>query len=243
MEYYSEKYKIKYSDVDRNNNCKLSRVLDLFQDIATSHSDTLGYGSKKMLEDNLGWLVTGWKFNVDEMPKVDEIIEIRTWSRGVKGLTAKRSIEFLNEKEDSIVQVDSNWVLYDLKENKITKPNEERMSKYGVNDRVVIDEIKHTNIKEINGSLISEEIVRIQRRDIDTNGHLNNSRYMDYILESLPSDIYNNLVIGEVEIKYKKQIFENEEIVISTYKEENSLTVVLKNKDSEICAICYMKLK
>ena len=242
MEYYLEKYKIKYSDVDRNNKCKISRILDFFQDIATSHSDSLGYGSAKMLELNLGWLVTAWKFRINKLPTADERIEIRTWSRGLKGLTARRAVEILNEKKESIIQADSHWVLYNLKEKKIMKPVGEIISIYGINYKTVIEEIKHTNTKEIKGNLISEKTLKIERRDIDTNGHLNNSRYLDYALEALPDEVYNNIKIEEAELKYKKQVFENEEIIISIYQDNCNLTVILKNVNDEICAICYIKI-
>ncbi len=42
----SKKFYVGYSDVDSNDRCRLSKILDLCQNVATIHSDGLGYGTK-----------------------------------------------------------------------------------------------------------------------------------------------------------------------------------------------------
>ena len=44
------------------------------------------------------------------------------------------------------------------------------------------------------------------RRDIDTNLHVNNLHYLDYAIEALPEEVYQNLP-NTVDIVFRKQIF------------------------------------
>ena len=48
--HYIQKYFVGYSDVDKNNRCKLSRIIDMLQNVATMHSKQVGYGTNKMME-------------------------------------------------------------------------------------------------------------------------------------------------------------------------------------------------
>ena len=97
MDYhYAHEYLVGYSDVDKNNKMKLSRIVDLLQNIATWHSKTIGYGTAEMKELKLGWLVLAWRIKILKYPEADEYIEIRTWSKKPKGLHAYRDFEIIS---------------------------------------------------------------------------------------------------------------------------------------------------
>jgi len=45
----------------------------------------------------------------------------------------------------------------------------------------------------------------VRRSDIDTNNHVNNKRYINWILETLPQNIYDNYMMESLDILYKKE--------------------------------------
>ena len=63
----------------------------------------------------------------------------------------------------------------------------------------------------------------IQRRDIDTNSHVNNLHYIDYALETLDEDIFNNNSFDNLEVVYKKEIKLKENIKCYYSFEDNKL--------------------
>jgi acyl-ACP thioesterase len=71
----------------------------------------------------------------------------------------------------------------------------------------------------------------IQRRDIDTNGHVNNLHYIDYALETLDEDIYNNNSFDNLEVVYKKEIKLKESIKCYYSFEDNKHIVTIKSED------------
>ena len=122
MDYhFAQRYFIGYSDVDKNNNLRLSRLLDLLQNTATIHSKSLGFGTAEMMQLGLGWLALAWKIKIIEYPKADTYVEVRTWSKASKGLHAYRDYEIVDDSGKTLVLVSSSWVLYDLKEKKPIK--------------------------------------------------------------------------------------------------------------------------
>ena len=74
----------------------------------------------------------------------------------------------------------------------------------------------------------------IQRRDIDTNGHVNNLHYIDYALETLDEDVYNNNSFDNLEVVYKKEIKLKENIKCYYSLEDNKHLVTIKSEDDTI---------
>ncbi len=211
MEYQcAKKFYVGYSDVDSNDKCRLSRILDFLQNIATMHSESLGYGTKKMMDLKQAWLVTSMKVRIFKYPVADKEIECRTWSRGLKGVTAKRDYEVYNEEGEKLFIGTSNWALFDLENQKLMRIPEEMQNAYSKLE-------KEAFAGEETGKAKDNEVIEVERefvigkRDIDTNRHMNNARYFDLISEVLPDD----LDIKGFESFYKKQIKFQEKVLVS----------------------------
>lgn len=211
MEYqYTKKFFIGYSDVDKKNKCKLYKIVDLLQNTATMHSKSVGYGTKVMMELKQAWLMLGWKVKVLKYPEADMDVEVRTWSRGIKGVEAKRGYEIYSENGELLAIADSTWALYDLEAQKLMRAPEEMVNAYGAIDRNPFEGEKIERLKD-NDVIENQLEMNVGKRDIDTNNHMNNSKYMEYIIEVLP----DNLEISEFECIYRKQVVYGEKITLS----------------------------
>ena len=224
----SRKFYIGYSDVDCNNKCKLSRILDILQNTAVIHGDLVNFGTAGMMEQQKAWLVISLKVRILKYPVADREVEITTWSRGVKGVGAKRGYEILDLDGNSLVLCDSSWALYDLKEQKLISPPQSMIDAYGKIDRDPFDGEKQAKIHD-NDIVENEMTMKIGKRDIDTNHHVNNARYLDYIMEVMPDDLEFNTF----ECSYKKQIKYGETINVS-YGDKIAR---IKNEQGETCFI------
>lgn len=228
MENYqcSKKFYVGYSDVDSNDKCRLSRILDLCQNVATIHSDGIGYGTKGMMDRGWAWLVTGLKLRIFEYPIADREIECTTWSRGLRGVTAKRAYDIFDDKGKRIIIGDSSWALFNLKEQKLMRVPEEMEKAYNKIDRNMFEGEPETKIKDNDITENEKEFV-VGKRDIDTNLHMNNARYFDYISEVLPDDYK----VYQLECAYKKQIKYQDKIYVS-YGQDYAR---IKNEVGETC--------
>ncbi len=227
MEYQcAKKFYVGYSDVDSNDKCRLSKILDYLQNVATIHSESLGYGTKAMMDLKQAWLVTSMKVRIFKYPVADKEIECRTWSRGLKGVTAKRDYEVFSEDGEKLFIGSSNWALFDLENQKLMRVPEEMQNAYSKLDKEVF-EGEETGKAKDNDVIETEKVFEIGKRDIDTNHHLNNARYFDLISEVLPDD----LKVKGFECFYKKQIM-YKEIVYISYGEGCAR---IKNEAGETC--------
>lgn len=225
MDYhYAYKYFVGYSDIDKTNKIKLSRVIDLLQNVATWHSESIGYGTSRLMELKFGWLLLAWKIKIFKYPKVDEKIEIRTWSKKPKGLHVYRDFEIIDENGEVLILAKSSWVLYDLANRKPIKMFEDMASCYGVIERDAFEEeISKVKIENVSGKTLE---IKPMKRDIDTNNHVNNARYIDFFEEILSEDIK----IKEIEVQYKNQTMFGEKLKINF----DGKACTIQNEDGEL---------
>lgn len=229
---YSKKFFIGYSDVDSNNRCKLSKIVDLLQNTATLHSKSIGYGTKEMMELKQAWLMLGWHVRILKYPEADMDVEVRTWSRGIKGVEAKRGYEVINEEGEVLMIADSSWALFDLEAQKLIRAPEEMVKAYNAIERNPFEGEKSERLRDNQLNEFEVEI-KIGKRDIDTNHHMNNAKYMEYAMEVLPDDV----AITEFENIYRKQITYGEMINISY----GDGMCRIKNEKDEVCFLLRIK--
>lgn len=230
--HYIQKYFVGYSDVDKNDRCKLSRIVDMLQNIATMHSKKLGYGTKSMMDKKMGWLLLIWRIKILKYPVADEYVDVKTWSKSLKGLHATRCFEIYDESGELLIVADSSWVLFDLERQRPLKIPEEMTNAYGEISREVFD----TSAKKIQEGLDDTADVyefKIEKRDIDTNNHTNNSKYIEFMLEVVPDD----KIITELEVNYKKQTVYNDKLKLYY----NDGLGVIKDENGDICTVIKYK--
>jgi len=76
--------------------------------------------------------------------------------------------------------------------------------------------------------------------DMDANGHTNNSKYINFVLDALPAE-FQNKTYKDFKINYSKEALLNDEISIEAdlTSSENKLIIAGKNK-GETCFECEL---
>jgi len=75
---------------------------------------------------------------------------------------------------------------------------------------------------------------------MDANGHTNNSKYINFVLDSLPEE-YQNMTYKDFKINYSKEALLNDEISIEAdlTTSENKIVIAGINKN-ETCFECEL---
>jgi len=232
METYCNEERVKYIDVNKNNKLSNKAIINYMQDIAICHADSLGNGVNSVQKTHTAWLLLNWKIRVFDRPKCEDTIKIDTWPRTMEKFYSWRDFELYNG-DNRFAIATSKWILVNTETGKIERISEELKEKYKLKKICVFDEEIVEKLKEPeNMELMFEET--IGRAKIDTNNHLNNVYYLDYAIESLPEEVYQNSIFNNIEIMYKKEIKYKDKIKCF-YKYENKEHIVaIKNEDVSI---------
>lgn len=233
MNSYSKKVTLKYSDIGIANKLNLKSLIKYLQDAAGEHSDLAGYGISNIEKTHLAWLVLNWKVKMISHPHYNEEITIKTWARSLEKVYSYRDFEILDSNNNLVAIASSKWLLVDSNTKKIKHITEDIVNSYGLNNKAVFN----VNLDEKpkvpeNNSL--NFTYKVQRRDIDTNHHVNNLFYIDFALETIPENIYLSNEFNNIEIFYKKEIKYGEIINCYYSFEDNKHIVTIKSDDNSI---------
>lgn len=233
MGIYTEKYKLKYSDIGKNNHLTLKSLIGYLQEAAGNHSSSVGFGLNDIPKTHIAWLILDWKVKMYSHPKYGEEITIKTWARVLEKFYSYRDFEIFDSNNTLIAIASSKWIMINNETGKIERMTENIINAYGIVDKSVFDKPLNEKPREPEYLKLNFKY-KIQRRDIDTNGHVNNVHYIDYAMETLPEEIYNSFEINNVQIHYKKEIKYGEKIKCYYSLKNNKHIITIKNEDDSV---------
>lgn len=162
-----------------------------------------GYGLKDIPKTDITFLLVGWKVKIYEKPSCLETIHVKTWPRSMSKVTSCREFEVYNKNGKLIAIASTKWVMIHVSTHTVAKITPEIEKAYGIVTKSVFnEEIKKLSIPE---KIDNSFFYTIQRRDIDTNHHVNNLKYFEIALESIPEEIYRNFSYSNLDIMYKNE--------------------------------------
>ena len=231
MAIFTYKYKTRYTDVGSDNKLTLKALVATLQQAAISHSEQVGYGVSTIHQTHLAWLLLDWKVQVISYPHSNETLTVKTWPRVFDKLYSYRDFEVFDENNNLVAIASSKWFAIDTETKKIRKLTPEITEAYGEPVTKCVFENAFEEKIKVPENLKLNFNYQIQRRDIDTNGHVNNLNYIDFALETLDEEIYNNNTFNNLEVIYKKEIKLYEKINCYYSFENNKHVVAIKSED------------
>ena len=233
MDIFTKNFEITFTDINENNELSNKGILRLMQEIAGIHSGTLGYGLNDIPKTGLAWIILNWKLKVFSRPKCTTVLTINTWSRKKTPLFAYRDFEIYDDKKNLVAIATSKWILYNINKQSISKIPIDVKENFPDVNKSVFNEDFNEKLKEPENSKFIYEY-KIQRRDIDTNHHVNNLNYLDYAIEALPENVYLNTNFSNIEIMYKHEAKLGDIIsVLYCYTENNEYIITIKDKEMQ----------
>lgn len=214
---YEESLKISYFQIDANRTMTPAALFSDLQEVAINHSDSLGYSVEYMAEIQSGWAVINWHLEVERMPKLGEKIKIQTWCEKCRRMQAIRCFHVLDEKKEIIIKGISRWIFMDLQKRKPANIPDEMVLRYHSGQESSIPGEKFLMPKEGEGDVAAIRSLIITRRDTDTNGHANNVKYLEWAMDDVPDEIYDNMHLVDVRIVYRKECIRGDEVGVKTY--------------------------
>lgn len=215
MKSIQKEYDIHYYEINFRKELMITSIMNFFQDIFVYASESNGKGIDYLKTINSTWMVYGWKIDIYKYPTYNQKIKVKMTPTGYRKSYMNIMFEIFNEEGEKIVEALSLWVIIDTKRNLPCKNVlENAYEVYGLNS----NNTKIITMRKIGlpQNVNNEEVFKVGYGDIDTNGHVNNVKYLNWLLESLAEDIVKKYKLSKIEISYKKDAKYNEIIKSST---------------------------
>ncbi|MBR2861297.1 MAG: hypothetical protein IKB86_05620 [Clostridia bacterium] len=216
---FSEKHLLKASDFDCFGNLAPRIILELFASAAKNHAEKLGIGFEEMLAKNLLWVILKTKFDIIKNPAKDQIVTVQTWPKKPRRLDFEREYLILSESGEVLIKGSSQWAVIDSNTRRLAKADnvyykiDEFYSKQNYEEKLlrVEDFIPFGKGKKI----------KMLRCHLDSNNHVNNAHYADFVLEAINSAEKMN--IRQMQIDFHKELLEGDTVEVFYQKDENGI--------------------
>lgn len=221
---YSYKYRVGIEEVGHGNSITNKYLLVLMQNAAGMHSQSINNGLLQVEENKAAWVLLDWAFEIVKRPQFNDLLTINTWSTNFDKISANRDYEILDEHGNTMVKGTSRWIYLDLSARRPMRLDTKIMELYQseTDKHVFSEKMSRITLPDIKPSTTT---YKIQRRDIDTLGHMHNTSYLDIAYEVLPENIYNQPEFNNLRIEYKKEISGIEEVQVNCFQDNNEIYV------------------
>ena len=216
--------------VDCFGRLKQSMILFFAQEIAGRHCVELAVDYDTLEQKRLFWAVTRHKVQITRMPVRGETIRIETWPMPTTRVAYPRSMVAYDEKGNELFRSISIWVLMDLDKRSMILPGKSGISVEGT---------LRGNELSVPGGLAAKPLANHRERnvcftDLDRNGHMNNTRYLDWIDDLLPSPFHKERSVKEFTVCYFSEAREGQHLTMNwDFPEDGSLLVDAHRKEED----------
>ena len=200
---YQMKMKIPFDMADMNGHIKLPDVILLSLQVSGMQSIELGVSDKTILEEhNLVWIITDYDIEVVRLPRFAEEITIETEALSYNRLFCYRRFTIYDETGQELIHMMATFVLMDRDSRKVHAVEPEIVAPYQSDfDKKLIRGPKYANLEEP----VSKDY-HVRFYDLDMNGHVNNSKYLDWIFEVMGADFLTQYIPKKINLKYVKEV-------------------------------------
>ena len=213
MEKYEhiQQFQVKYCEADFKDELKISSALAYMEEVACSSADELGFGYQYVKPRGYAFMVTNLCCEFISPIALGSFITVKTWPTPPSYVVFGREYQFLNDKDEILLNASSRWCLIDVHSGKLLQSKMiegQDYSTYNTSKALEVTAWKIPTFSLDEGEL--RFTITIANSEYDHNMHVNNTRYADYLLNCFTVAELAEKRLSRFAISYLKQCKEGE---------------------------------
>lgn len=220
--YLERTYQLRTSDFDMRNRIFPAAILDLFQDVAGMHASSLGIGYTQLKEKNMCWMLSRVGYKVIKQPELFSDVVVKTWPIKSSRIEFDRDYAIYSVNGELLVVGSSQWVILDITHRDQPKIVPARGFDMNI-DEYITERSMEKSFPRFTPNFETDSDpypVKSAYTDIDTNGHVNNIKYSNFVLNAL--HLPPEAEIVSFRLDYIKEIMDNDTVSITHKSEDGS---------------------
>jgi acyl-ACP thioesterase len=209
---WTQSYAVNTIVVDAQKRLGLVGLLSVLQDVAWAHADHLGHGYEATIDAGAIWILSRQKLVVAEWPVWGDQLTVRTWVRPIRGPLVHRDYEIL-VGERKVGECAASWLTLDMRTRRPV-----RLAVAGAQLQCRQDGALAFTPEKIalRQDLAEAARFRVRNSDLDMNGHVNNTRYAQWILDSASPEAYRTRRVVGYEVNFLTEIQVGDAVAIES---------------------------
>lgn len=172
------------------------------QEAAGQDADNHGVSVRRLVEGGLAWVLQRLRVEVSAYPALGSTLTVATWARHFGGVVAERDFEARDPAGRLLAAATSRWVVMDFRARRVVR----------LPDFIRRLPVCRARALELDGRempapepFAHERRFEVRRSDLDVARHVNNTRYVEWVLETVPDDLYETHDPEGFEIVFRRE--------------------------------------
>ena len=223
--------------VDSEQKMTTPSIFLLLQEVAWKHASQYGFGFRDLQAKEVFWVLSKIKLIVHDYPKWGDFLRIETWGKEPELLTAFRDFQGFDKVGHKFFDATSSWHILNTTNNRPQRMDDFR-------EQFPIPEGKHAIEQKpeklpTHENLHETNLCKVLPSDIDMNLHVNNTKYIQWVLDSFSFDFLEQHILTEIEVNFLSQakVGGNYFIAYSKISENEYLSSVINDNKKELAKI------
>lgn len=200
---YTEKRKIEYNECDECGQLKLTAMMDLLMQVSEHQLQLAKASASDLVGRGLGWVVTQYHIEVKRLPKPLEEVVIGTEAIGYNRFLAYRDFWIADQAGEKLITVNSQWVLFDLEKRKMVPTDETLMQ--NIKAPLLKKMPRFPRLRPLE-QYDRGQTYRVTYYDLDTNHHLTNSHYFNWLIDLLDREFLHQYTVKTIDLKFDQEL-------------------------------------
>ena len=205
--------KIPSYDVSLNGQTKFYTLCNILLDSAALHANKFGFGYHDMRKENVYWVLSRFHIIMQAYPRMDDRVWVETWPKGMNKLFFMRDYRMYSSDKLLLASATSAWLILDGSTGRPKKMEKnDHLHNFHIDDYHAVEGVPG-KLPAIPGP---DRQMSHQARysDLDINKHVNAVKYIEWVQDCYPQELYEKQNVKEFQINYQSETRFGEEVQI-----------------------------
>lgn len=237
MQPWRDEYVVRSYESDAAGRLAPAFVLRYLQETAWNNARALGLAFDPREGSPFAWVLSRLRVQMTRYPGWGERLSVETWPLGVERMLALRDFRVLDGRGAECGRASSGWLIIDTAERRPRRPEQAMpvLATFAGPEPLLGVPAR------IDAALppCEERALQVRHTDIDLNGHVNNVRYFEWVLDSLPSRRLAAEQVRMVEASYLSEALLGDAVSVRSADgpSESRHTIIDLEGNREICRL------
>jgi medium-chain acyl-[acyl-carrier-protein] hydrolase len=225
---HSDRFRVRSYETDPLGRLQVPILCKLLQEVAVAHAGILGVSVETMADRGTAWVLSRLHLTLARWPRGDEEIVIETWPEAMNRLLVERRFAIFDANEDQIGAVSTLWCVLDLARRRPVRLPQEvwgRMDEYEIGS----DPVRAGDLTAPD-PLDRELAFTVRRSDLDLAEHVNNTSYVEWVIEAVPDEVWSTAELAELEIQFVSECHQGQTVLSRSQQVERGDNIEVRHQ-------------
>jgi acyl-ACP thioesterase len=213
--YFDKQFELRYFEMNEFGVASPTTILTLLEETAADHCYSIDHSLYQLVEQNIGWVLISGIMQMERYPGYKEKITIRTWLSTYTTIKGFRENIIYDEQNNIIGRAKGLWIFFNIVRRRPVQIFDDIIEKWSFCNVESIDYNISKKLKIVENADYEIKF-KVNRYDTDMNKHVNNIRYLQWVVESVPEEIIDNYYLHSIDGRFITEAHYGQTIVSLT---------------------------